>query len=218
MTVYRFVALGTIEQHKILRQHYKTHLSKMVVDGTKEAQVFDGIEGNKDSKGAIFGTANQLQYRPSLPDNLTQMMVRKNNLQFGVVEVDLNNPQTPRDDWDLSGQVSDNDDEAKVEDRITAPRPKAKTTRRKGNKPNEKSTKRKPQPKTKRNAKFVREFNELKQHAAFVAADLQDEITASQKLDGEISEEEFAPFTSNTERPRPAKRRKRTRKTTLRLA
>ena len=199
----------------LMRQLYKMHLSKMVVDGNKEAQLFDGIDGNKDERGRLFGIVNLLKYDPDLPPSLARKMTHQNDLQFGMVKVDDPEPDDQEEKWKMDGEVSDDDDAPKVEKQTNLTKPTARKAR---GRQQAKRQQRKAQSKAKPARKFAKEFKQLKEHAAFVAADLDEEINASQKLDGALSEDEFAPFATKRDTKPPVKRRKRKKKTALRLA
>jgi SNF2 family DNA or RNA helicase len=56
--VYRFLTSGTLEELVYQRQVYKQQQSNMAVDGVEERRYFDGVQGDKEQKGELFGVAN----------------------------------------------------------------------------------------------------------------------------------------------------------------
>lgn len=66
VTVYRLIAQGTMEELTYMRQKYKQVLSKAVMGGDDEGGMtrgtFEGIQGDSDARGELFGAENMLQF------------------------------------------------------------------------------------------------------------------------------------------------------------
>lgn len=76
--VYRMVAKGTIDEIIYNRQVYKQQQMNIGYDASKERRLFDGVEGDKDNKGELFGAKNMLTYKPY--DAMTKKLVERVNL------------------------------------------------------------------------------------------------------------------------------------------
>lgn len=66
--VIRLISQGTIEEQKYIRQIYKVHLKNDTIksvqeDGTGQARLFRGVQGDKHRKGEIFGVENLLKFK-----------------------------------------------------------------------------------------------------------------------------------------------------------
>ena len=56
--VYRLLTSGTLEELVYQRQVYKQQQSNVAVDGVEERRYFEGVQGDKEQKGELFGVAN----------------------------------------------------------------------------------------------------------------------------------------------------------------
>ena len=56
--VYRLLAAGTIEEMVYQRQVYKQQQSNVAVDASKERRYFEGVQGDKQHQGELFGLSN----------------------------------------------------------------------------------------------------------------------------------------------------------------
>ena len=68
--VYRLVTRGSIEELQYMRQVYKSHLKKETLDtqgeddeGKSIARLFNGVAGDKDNNGELFGMQNLLKFK-----------------------------------------------------------------------------------------------------------------------------------------------------------
>ena len=56
--VYRFLTNGTLEEIVYQRQVYKQQQSNVAVDGLEERRYFEGVQGDANNKGELFGFSN----------------------------------------------------------------------------------------------------------------------------------------------------------------
>eukprot|EP00644_Phytophthora_capsici_P001310 jgi/Phyca11/542777/estExt2_Genewise1Plus.C_PHYCAscaffold_100161 len=56
--VYRLITLGTIEEMIYVRQIYKQQLSDTTLKGGNAPRYFEGVQGNPQQRGELFGIAN----------------------------------------------------------------------------------------------------------------------------------------------------------------
>jgi superfamily II DNA/RNA helicase len=56
--VYRLLTSGTLEELVYQRQVYKQQQSNVAVEGVEERRYFEGVQGDKEQKGELFGVAN----------------------------------------------------------------------------------------------------------------------------------------------------------------
>ena len=56
--VYRLLTSGTLEELVYQRQVYKQQQSNVAVDGVEERRYFEGVQGDKERTGELFGVAN----------------------------------------------------------------------------------------------------------------------------------------------------------------
>lgn len=118
MTIYRLISKGTIEQHKINRQVYKSHLSDIAIKGSTEDRIFEGVSGIRAERGELFGLQNLLRYDEN--DLPPAVAARLNNVDagFGIVEVEDNTEDDRSsgnelgfDSLDFQGYVSTDDED-----------------------------------------------------------------------------------------------------------
>ncbi|MEW5301415.1 MAG: hypothetical protein WDW36_004275 [Sanguina aurantia] len=62
VTVFRFVAAGTVEEVIYNRQIYKTQQSNIALQGGKETRWYEGVQDDKNNLGELWGLANLLQH------------------------------------------------------------------------------------------------------------------------------------------------------------
>jgi len=65
VTVYRFIAAGTMEELIYKRQIYKQQHSNMTVEGKVENRLFKGAQGMKGEEGELWGLVNMLELNVS---------------------------------------------------------------------------------------------------------------------------------------------------------
>lgn len=58
VTVFRFLAAGSLEELVYTRQIYKQQLFNIAVSGNLEKRYFDGVQDSKEFKGELFGISN----------------------------------------------------------------------------------------------------------------------------------------------------------------
>lgn len=61
--VYRLITLGTIEEMMYVRQIYKQQLSDTTLKGVKAPRYFEGVQGDPNQKGELFGIRNLLCWK-----------------------------------------------------------------------------------------------------------------------------------------------------------
>lgn len=61
--VYRLITLGTIEEMIYVRQIYKQQLSDTTLKGAQAPRYFDGVQGDRQQQGELFGIRNLLSYK-----------------------------------------------------------------------------------------------------------------------------------------------------------
>ncbi|GMF29179.1 unnamed protein product [Phytophthora lilii] len=61
--VYRLITLGTIEEMIYVRQIYKQQLSDTTLKGANAPRYFEGVQGNPQQRGELFGIANLLCWK-----------------------------------------------------------------------------------------------------------------------------------------------------------
>ncbi|KAK9450163.1 P-loop containing nucleoside triphosphate hydrolase protein [Limtongia smithiae] len=126
--VYRFVSSGTIEEIVYARQIYKQQQANIGYNASLERRYFDGVMGEVDRKGEIFGLKNLFAY--SKDNVLLQKIVNKTNIaeamsaEIGVdiEEIDLQNVDIPaeaaREDGNADESNNDDDDDHNMEKNI----------------------------------------------------------------------------------------------------
>lgn len=62
--VYRFLTSGTLEELVYQRQVYKQQQSNVATEGIAESRFFEGVQGDADNKGELFGVANMFRKIP----------------------------------------------------------------------------------------------------------------------------------------------------------
>ncbi|KAI9916634.1 hypothetical protein PsorP6_016733 [Peronosclerospora sorghi] len=62
--VYRLITLGTIEEMIYVRQIYKQQLSDTTLKGANAPRYFEGVQGNPQERGELFGIANLICWKP----------------------------------------------------------------------------------------------------------------------------------------------------------
>ncbi|KAG1706701.1 hypothetical protein DVH05_027555 [Phytophthora capsici] len=62
--VYRLITLGTIEEMIYVRQIYKQQLSDTTLKGGNAPRYFEGVQGNPQQRGELFGIANLICWKP----------------------------------------------------------------------------------------------------------------------------------------------------------
>ncbi|KAG7389696.1 DNA excision repair protein ERCC-6-like 2 [Phytophthora pseudosyringae] len=62
--VYRLITLGTIEEMIYVRQIYKQQLSDSTLKGGNAPRYFEGVQGNAQQRGELFGIANLICWKP----------------------------------------------------------------------------------------------------------------------------------------------------------
>ncbi|TDH72648.1 hypothetical protein CCR75_008278 [Bremia lactucae] len=62
--VYRLITLGTIEEMIYVRQIYKQQLSDTTLKGSNAPRYFEGVQGNPQQRGELFGVANLICWKP----------------------------------------------------------------------------------------------------------------------------------------------------------
>ncbi|EGZ09411.1 hypothetical protein PHYSODRAFT_318176 [Phytophthora sojae] len=62
--VYRLITLGTIEEMIYVRQIYKQQLSDTTLKGANAPRYFEGVQGNPQQRGELFGIANLICWKP----------------------------------------------------------------------------------------------------------------------------------------------------------
>ncbi|KAG3150444.1 Switch 2 [Phytophthora cactorum] len=62
--VYRLITLGTIEEMIYVRQIYKQQLSDTTLKGSNAPRYFEGVQGNPQQRGELFGIANLICWKP----------------------------------------------------------------------------------------------------------------------------------------------------------
>lgn len=62
--VYRLITLGTIEEMIYVRQIYKQQLSDTTLKGSNAPRYFEGVQGNPQQRGELFGIANLISWKP----------------------------------------------------------------------------------------------------------------------------------------------------------
>ncbi|RMX67564.1 hypothetical protein DD238_001557 [Peronospora effusa] len=63
--VYRLITLGTIEEMIYVRQIYKQQLSDTTLKGANAPRYFEGVQGNPQQRGELFGIANLICWKPN---------------------------------------------------------------------------------------------------------------------------------------------------------
>ncbi|KAH9292328.1 hypothetical protein KI387_042484, partial [Taxus chinensis] len=58
VTVFRFLAAGSLEELVYTRQIYKQQLFNIAVSGNLEKRYFEGVQDSKEYKGELFGISN----------------------------------------------------------------------------------------------------------------------------------------------------------------
>lgn len=61
--VYRLITLGTIEEMIYVRQIYKQQLSDTTLKGAKAPRYFEGVQGDRQNQGELFGIKNLLCWK-----------------------------------------------------------------------------------------------------------------------------------------------------------
>ncbi|RLN98697.1 hypothetical protein BBJ28_00018743 [Nothophytophthora sp. Chile5] len=61
--VYRLITLGTIEEMIYVRQIYKQQLSDTTLKGAKAPRYFEGVQGDRQQQGELFGIRNLLCWK-----------------------------------------------------------------------------------------------------------------------------------------------------------
>lgn len=61
--VYRLITLGTIEEMIYVRQIYKQQLSDTTLKGVKAPRYFEGVQGDRNQQGELFGIRNLLCWK-----------------------------------------------------------------------------------------------------------------------------------------------------------
>ncbi|GMF45357.1 unnamed protein product [Phytophthora fragariaefolia] len=62
--VYRLITLGTIEEMIYVRQIYKQQLIDTTLKGANAPRYFEGVQGNPQQRGELFGIANLICWKP----------------------------------------------------------------------------------------------------------------------------------------------------------
>lgn len=85
--VFRLVSRGTIEEQKYLRQVYKTQLKQETIaddnnGGGTAVRLFNGVQGDADRKGELFGLANLLKFKDGTFMNYGSGTSRRENRKY----------------------------------------------------------------------------------------------------------------------------------------
>lgn len=78
MDVYRLVSKGTLEELVYNRQQYKRAIAGMGYDASAEHQVYEGVQGDKDNAGDLWGVKNLFkppEYTPQEQRSFTEKMI-----------------------------------------------------------------------------------------------------------------------------------------------
>ena len=87
--IFHLVAKGTLEEVIYLRQMYKQTVQRTVDGGTAIEQVFEGIQGDSNTYGELFGMENIMQYTDySLIEKLQGRYVEKQDQEQKAAEAE----------------------------------------------------------------------------------------------------------------------------------
>ncbi|KAI9341776.1 P-loop containing nucleoside triphosphate hydrolase protein [Zopfochytrium polystomum] len=114
VSVFRFIAAGSIEEIVYGRQLYKQQQANIGYNASEERRLFEGIEGDAKRKGELFGMENLLAYE-SRSEVITKLIIDKvDRAEADYVVRDLAHVEDePDDDGDGDGDDGrgGNDDE-----------------------------------------------------------------------------------------------------------
>ncbi|KAK9470923.1 P-loop containing nucleoside triphosphate hydrolase protein [Dipodascopsis tothii] len=88
--VYRLVTEGTIEEVVYARQVYKQQQANIAYSASKDRRYFEGVMGDADRRGELFGLENMLAYRES---SLLREILNRTNIAEAVA-ADVGAPVT----------------------------------------------------------------------------------------------------------------------------
>lgn len=108
--VFRLISQGTLEEIVYARQIYKQQQANIGYTATSERRYFQGVQGQKDQKGEIFGLQNLFSYQG---ENLVlRDIVNKTNIAESKADVRVANLQVEQQDSDGDtepGNMTDED-------------------------------------------------------------------------------------------------------------
>ncbi|KAK9806401.1 hypothetical protein WJX73_002468 [Symbiochloris irregularis] len=81
VSVYRLIAAGTMEELIYDRQLYKQQQTAIATERSTERRYFDGVQGNKELKGELWGLQNLLRQTLEQAETETQKMVAEQAAQ-----------------------------------------------------------------------------------------------------------------------------------------
>lgn len=104
--VFRLISAGSIEENIYLRQVYKQQLDKIAVNTENAKRYFNGIQGDRQQKGELFGMKNMFQLRTG--DNCLSKDILERNEQ---IEKQLEGHQVTKYVPSSSEEAAENNDE-----------------------------------------------------------------------------------------------------------
>ncbi|KAL9115713.1 MAG: hypothetical protein Q9227_000081 [Pyrenula ochraceoflavens] len=90
--VFRLVSAGTIEEIVYARQIYKQQQANIGYNASHERRYFQGVQGNKDQKGEIFGLSNLFEYQNEnivLRDIVNKTNIAESRAGVSITGIDI---------------------------------------------------------------------------------------------------------------------------------
>lgn len=94
--VYRLITLGTIEEMIYVRQIYKQQLSDTTLKGVKAPRYFEGVQGDRNQQGELFGICNLLCWKEGGVLKGIQDSFRRDGLLMRENEIDYTRAAQPK--------------------------------------------------------------------------------------------------------------------------
>lgn len=94
--VYRLITLGTIEEMIYVRQIYKQQLSDTTLRGVKAPRYFEGVQGDRNQQGELFGICNLLCWKEGGVLKRIQDSFRRDGLLMTENEIDYTKAAQPK--------------------------------------------------------------------------------------------------------------------------
>ncbi|KAI8773176.1 DNA excision repair protein ERCC-6 2, partial [Biomphalaria glabrata] len=112
--VFRLVSAGTIEENIYLRQIYKQQLDEVVIGTGNARRYFNGIQGDKENPGELFGIKNMFSLRPENSSLTLDIFKRNEKIEKALAGYDITKYIPSKEE--LSQQQEEDSDDTEVEE------------------------------------------------------------------------------------------------------
>ena len=104
--VYRFLTSGTLEEMVYQRQVYKQQQSNVALDAVKERRYFEGVQGDKENPGELFGISNMFALASEELVRMQELVAREKKSTddfYRIEQVKVENHETGGDGGSRGG-------------------------------------------------------------------------------------------------------------------